>query len=41
MWNLKQTNKHNKTETNIDTENKLVVATAEGSEGMSEIGEGD
>ena len=42
MWNVKtnkQMNKHNKTETVIDTENKLVVATGEGSGGMGEIGE--
>ena len=33
-------NKHNKTETVIDTEDKQVVARGEGDVGISEIGEG-
>ena len=34
-------NKQNKTEINIDTENKLVVAIGEGGGGMGEMGNGD
>ena len=33
MWNLK--NKYNKTETDIDTENKLVVARRKGNTGWT------
>ena len=40
MWSLKkQTNKQTK-QTFIDTENKLVVATGEGSNGIGKIDEG-
>ena len=44
MWNLKkrkEKNKHNKTEIDSDTENKLVVARGEGSGRMGKIGKED
>ena len=39
MWNLKN-KQRNRTEILIDTENKLMVARWEGSEGLGEKGEG-
>ena len=43
MWKLKiSKNEHtDKTETPVDTENKLVVARGEGSRQIGEIGRGD
>ena len=38
---IRQMNKYNKPEKDIDTENKLVVTRTERSRGRSKIGEGD